>query len=111
VPERWIKESTTCHVRAADMAARGPSGYGYLWWIPSESRQGPEWVGSFLANGNYGQHILGLPALDMVIVHRRAVTDEFAIARNIGRTNAAPVGGEANFLSIADKIVAAAKPV
>jgi len=27
-------------------------------------------------------YILGLPALDIVVVHRRLVTDEFAVQRN-----------------------------
>jgi hypothetical protein len=39
------------------------------------SRGGTEWIDSYLANGNFGQFILGLPAIDMVIVHRRAVTE------------------------------------
>jgi CubicO group peptidase (beta-lactamase class C family) len=85
-------------------------GYGYLWWKPSETRSGPEWVGSWLAYGNYGQFILGLPAMETVIVHRRAVTDEFAIARNMGKTQASPAGGPFEavaFLAIADMVVAA----
>ena len=106
IPAAWVKESTTVHVRAADMAGRAGSGYGYLWWKPSEGRKGSEWAGSFLANGAFGQHILGLPAIDTVIVHRRAVTDEFAIARNLGTTDARPAGGEVDFLAIADMIVA-----
>ena len=88
------------------MAAGRESGYGYLWWLPSDSRIGPAWVGSHLANGNFGQHILCLPAIDTVIVHRRAVTDEFAIARNLGRTNASPAGGNVDFMKIADTILA-----
>jgi hypothetical protein len=49
-----------------------------------------------------------MPAIDTVIVHRRAVTDEFAIARNEGRTTASPTAvSNADFLKIADDIVAA----
>lgn len=111
VPATWVKESTAAQVRAVNMVARSDgNGYGYLWWIPSETRTGDEWAGSFLANGNYGQFILVLPALDTVIVHRRAVTDDFAIARNLGQTQASPAGGgvsAADFLKIADMIVAA----
>ena len=64
---------------------------------------------SFLANGNFGQFILGLPAVDMVMVHRRAVTDQFAIARNLGKTDASPAGvafGADDFLAIADMVLA-----
>lgn len=108
IPAAWVKESTALHVKATDMEGRnGDVGYGYLWWKPSESRRGPEWVDSFLANGNFDQYILGLPAIDTVIVHRRAVTDEFAIARNLGKTKDSPAGGRVDFLSIADMVVAA----
>jgi len=106
VPADWVAESTKRRVKAVDMAGRGDSGYGYLWWLPSDSRTGPEWAGSYMASGNYGQIILCLPAIDTVIVHRRAVTDEFAVARNLGHTNAAPAGGNVEFLKIADAIVA-----
>ena len=107
VPAPWVAESTKRRVRAIDMAARSESGYGYLWWLPADTRTGAEWVGSYLANGNFGQYLLCLPAIDTVIVHRRAVTDEFAVARNLGQTNAAPAGGAVDFLKIADAIVAA----
>ena len=105
IPADWIVESTKHHVKAADT---GGLGYGYLWWLPSDVRTGREWANSYEANGNYGQYILVMPEIDTVIVHRRAVTDEFAIARNEGRTNAAPapVTNDA-FLKVADAIVAA----
>ena len=106
IPANWVAESTKLHVRAA--ATGGGSGYGYLWWLPSETHLGTEWVGSFEANGNYGQYILGMPAIDTVIVHRRAVTDEFAIARNEGRTTVSPTAvSNADFLKIVDDILAA----
>ena len=43
------------------------------------------------------------------MVHRRAVTDDFAIARNIGRTNANPSGGEIAILPVIDAVVVALK--
>ena len=108
VPSAWVKESTALQVRASDMHDGGGSGYGYLWWIPSESRRGPAWEGSFYAQGHFGQQILCLPAVDMVIVHRRAVPDELAIARNLGWTKARipDVSGEQS-LKIADAALAA----
>jgi CubicO group peptidase (beta-lactamase class C family) len=108
IPASWVKESTRQYVKAADLHGvfkNGPLGYGYLWWT-AESRTGPEWAGSFLAAGNFGQYILVLPALDMVIVHRRAVTDEFAIARNLGKTEFEPPGVRLpDFLKVADVVV------
>ena len=79
----------------------------YLWWIPA-TRTGPQWAGSFMASGQFGQYILVLPAIDVVIVHRRAVTDEFAVRRNLGKTAFTPVPVTASeFLNVADMIVAA----
>jgi len=106
VPASWVKESTTMKVPGSKIAGDHSEGYAYLWWIPTESRKSPQWVGSYAAQGNYGQYIVCLPALDMVVVHRRAVTDEFAIARNVGTTKASPAGGEVSILPIVDQIVA-----
>ena len=104
VPEAWVKESTAVHVKQANKE----NGYGYLWWLPSANRKAPEWAGSFTANGQFGQYIVALPALDLVVVHRRAVADEYAIARNSGRaTYDAP--GTVSILPIVDQVVAALK--
>jgi hypothetical protein len=44
----------------------------------------------------------------MVIVHRVAVTDEFAVARNLGTDLSSPKGvSAAEFLKIADAVLAA----
>jgi CubicO group peptidase (beta-lactamase class C family) len=110
IPGDWVRASTTPRVSAADINGplkNGPLDYGYLWWLPNQQR-GPEWSRSFLAFGNYGQFILGLPTLDTVIVHRRAVSDDFAIARNLGRDVSSPKGVSVpQFLIIADAILAA----
>ncbi len=106
VPEAWIAESTALRVKAEDVAANSPLGYAYLWWVPSESRKGPAWVGAFQASGNFGQAILCLPAIDTVVVQRRAVPDELAIARNLGRTRIEPPSvSAADRLRIADMVV------
>lgn len=87
VPGDWVGESTRSHVPAARMsnAYPGIAGYGCLWWVPEVPPGKPWWTGAFMAVGHFGQYILGLPEIDMVIVHRRAVPDEMAIARNAGR--------------------------
>jgi CubicO group peptidase (beta-lactamase class C family) len=107
VPAAWVKESTEPRVPATSVGRGGELSYGYLWWIP-ETRKTPPWAGSFMASGQFGQFILVLPAIDTVIVHRRAVTDEYAIARNLGKTKFEPprVLGP-DFLKLADKVVAA----
>ena len=110
VPAAWVADSTRLHVPAADLHGpfrNGPLGYGYYWWIP-ETRTAPAWAGSFLASGQFGQYILVLPALDTVIVHRRSVTDDFAIARNLGTDTSTPRPvTSAEFLRLADAVVAA----
>ena len=105
VPATWVAESTA--TRFPDADPKSGIGYAYLWWKPGECRKSPAWAGSFLANGHFGQFILGLPAMDTVIVHRRAIPDELAIARNIGTTKAnIPAVKVDQFLRIVDQIVA-----
>ena len=84
------------------------AGYSYLWWIPVVTNDTPEWRGAFVAAGHFGQFILGLPALDMVFVNRRALPDELAIARNDGsfKEELAAVTME-DFLSVADLLISA----
>jgi CubicO group peptidase (beta-lactamase class C family) len=107
VPAAWVKESTEPHVPASSVGRGGELSYGYLWWIP-ETRKTAPWLGSFMASGQFGQFVLVLPAIDTVIVHRRAVTDEYAVARNLGKTKFEPprVLGP-DFLKLADMVVSA----
>jgi CubicO group peptidase (beta-lactamase class C family) len=83
----------------------GTCDYGYLWWLPREP--GPQWEGAFLAAGNYGQFLLVLPAIRSVIVHRRFVSDSFAIARNTRNAAASPAPvTHAEFMDLARALVA-----
>jgi CubicO group peptidase (beta-lactamase class C family) len=84
VPEWWVAESTTAQVGPGGDA---PMGYGYLWWIPPALPPG-----AFLAIGNFGQYLLGIPP-DIVIVHQRAVADDVVLARSQGTAPANPVDG------------------
>ena len=107
IPADWVKESTKPRVAAANVGRGGELAYGYLWWIPATRTSAP-WAGSFMASGAFGQFILVLPTIDTVIVHRRAVTEEYALARNLGKTKYEPVRIQgSDFLKIADMIVAA----
>ncbi len=105
VPEAWVSESTKMHVTPERTKSKEGLGYGYLWWIPTSTT--PALKGSFLMNGNFGQFVLCMPAIDTVIVHRRAVTDEFAVARNLGKTTYEPTKvNAAEFLQIAEMAIA-----
>lgn len=106
VPANWVREMTATRVTPAQ--TRMDFGYAYLWWKPGEVRTAPAWRDSFLALGNYGQNILVMPARDVVVVHRRYVTDEFAIARNLGETQIDKVGvSNAQFMRVCDLMVEA----
>ncbi len=111
IPSPWVKESTALHVKSAALSnMSGVMGYAYMWWKPTVSKQQPEWADSYLAVGNHGQFILGLPAIQTVVVHKRALPDEFAIAINTGRTKSQPIGGPLTYvdlLTLADIIIGA----
>jgi CubicO group peptidase (beta-lactamase class C family) len=83
VPSEWVAASTTQHV---GLDAGAPMGYGYLWWIPPVLPKG-----SFLAIGNWGQYLLGIPP-ETVVVHQRAVSDGLVAARAGGSAPAGPDG-------------------
>ena len=78
VPETWVRQSTSVITLSGEMnppAMRAERvGYGYLWWVP-EVESGNPLAGSYAARGAYGQYILVVPRLDLVVVHQRAVED------------------------------------
>lgn len=84
VPAEWVRQSTS---RRIEPGPNLPLDYGYLWWLPRM------WPGSFLAAGNFGQFLFCLPSRNIVIVHRRTVSDEFAVRRNQTMDAASTVDG------------------
>ncbi|HEX6940570.1 MAG TPA: serine hydrolase [Longimicrobiales bacterium] len=88
VPRDWVHESTRPITRRTEMnperRREGPFGYGYLWWVFDDPSLGPAYEGAFTGLGAYGQHILVMPALDLVVAHktrpgrgRRVTHEEF----------------------------------
>lgn len=78
VPELWVRLSTRVVIPPEDFhpdswrqqdVARG-EGYGYLWWTRVRTDTADALDGSYGAEGSYGQHILVIPKLDMVIAHK-----------------------------------------
>jgi len=47
-------------------------GYGYLWWLLEEPA-GSILAGAYSARGAFGQYIMVVPKLEMVIAHKRAL--------------------------------------
>lgn len=88
VPAAWVRESTRAITRVHEMnperRREGPFGYGYLWWVFDRPELGPAYEGAYTGLGAVGQHILVMPALDLVIAHktvpgegRRVTHEEF----------------------------------
>jgi CubicO group peptidase (beta-lactamase class C family) len=74
VPREWVRESTRLVTPRAEMNPErhrdGSLGYGYLWWIFDAPALGPAYEGAYVAHGAFGQHILVVPALDLVVAHK-----------------------------------------
>jgi CubicO group peptidase (beta-lactamase class C family) len=95
VPQAWVHTSTSVKVSSSDLTGlfKGrPLGYGYLWWLPEARSSNEDWAHSFLAAGNYGQFILGLPQPEIVEKLNRAVNA--ALTDPKVQTRLAKLGGE-----------------
>jgi CubicO group peptidase (beta-lactamase class C family) len=70
----WIDTLVATHTPRAEMhpesVRNGPFGYGYMWWVFDEASNGPEYKGAYAARGHFGNYIVVLPALGMVISHK-----------------------------------------
>ncbi|HEY9518498.1 MAG TPA: hypothetical protein VIQ98_04535, partial [Gemmatimonadales bacterium] len=64
---------------------RGPFGYGYLWWVWDGPHAEGVYRGAYAAHGAIGQHIVVIPALDLVVAHKTAPgqRDEAGRARTV----------------------------
>ncbi len=62
VPTEWVEESTTVKNNGE---GDGTGSYGYQWWIRSFGAQGYR---CYYAFGAFGQYILAVPDLDLVVV-------------------------------------------
>jgi len=98
VPSTWVRESTTALTPVSEMnppvRRDGPFGYGYLWWVFDRPELGPEYQGGYTGLGAIGQHILVLPALDLVVAHKTRPGQDESVSH-------------ARFLEIVDLIVKA----
>ena len=62
VSEKWVKASTTPHVRIDD-----DTRYGYLWWL-KDFKAGARSYSAYYMSGNGGNKVAVFPALDMAVV-------------------------------------------
>jgi CubicO group peptidase (beta-lactamase class C family) len=105
IPADWLRLSTSTLVPSGAMnpvaARRAGMGYGYLWWtleVPPESPL----AGSYSARGAYGQYIMVIPKLDLVVAHKRAVFD--------GRTGSTEAVSWIQFMGAVERVIAARCP-
>jgi len=48
----------------------GPYGYGYLWWVWDGPQATGAFEGAYDAQGAFGQYIIVMPKLDLVVAHK-----------------------------------------
>lgn len=74
VPADWVEESTRPFTRVHEMnpprRREGPFGYGYLWWVWDAPHDTGAFKGAYAGHGAIGQHIVVMPALDIVVAHK-----------------------------------------
>ncbi len=102
-PKNWVTTITTSFTSTKEMKEfKSPYykdgaymryfGYGYLWWVWDTPNNKGAYEGAYTAQGNFGQYITVLPALDLVIAHK---------------TKAAYERYTSNYLTILTKLIAA----
>src|SRR5215216_76648 len=78
IPESWVRRSTRVVTRPAEinppglraMAIRDGFGYSFLWWNRVRPDTTDIFHGAYAAEGAFGQYILVVPKLDMVVAHK-----------------------------------------
>lgn len=98
VPTDWVRESTRPVTRREEMnpdhRKDGRWGYGYLWWVFDDPEQHPAYDGAYVGLGAVGQHILVVPELDLVVVHKTVPGDGRRVSHE-------------QFMEVADMIIEA----
>jgi CubicO group peptidase (beta-lactamase class C family) len=76
IPADYVRESTRAYTPRLEMNPErrrsGPFGYGYLWWVFDNPSLPAVYDGAYIGLGAVGQHMLVMPALDLVVVHKTA---------------------------------------
>ena len=78
VPASWVRRSTRTVTPPAEMNPPGlraqalafGQGYSFLWWTRSRPDTTDAMHGAYAAEGAFGQYILVVPKLDMVVAHK-----------------------------------------
>jgi len=74
VPADWVVESTRVFTPLSEMnppeRRSGPYGYGYLWWVWDGPHATGAFEGAYGGHGAFGQYIIVMPKLDLVVAHK-----------------------------------------
>src|SRR5690349_14269739 len=81
VPESWVRRSTRTVTPPGEMNPPGiraqalafGQGYSFLWWTRLRPDTTDALHGAYAAEGAFGQYILVIPKLDMVVAHKVVV--------------------------------------
>lgn len=86
VPADWVARSTSLITPRAEMnppgRRNGAYGYGYMWWVFDNPELPEAYRGGYTGLGAVGQHILVLPALDLVVAHKTVPGDGRSVSHN-----------------------------
>jgi hypothetical protein len=78
IPASWVRRSTRTVTPPAEMNPPGlraqalsfGQGYSFLWWTRVRPDTADVFHGAYAAEGAFGQYILVVPKLDMVVAHK-----------------------------------------
>lgn len=70
----WVDEMVAPHTQNEEMnptstRATGME-YGYMWWVFDDDKTSPAFKGAYAGRGHFGQYLVVLPELNMVISHK-----------------------------------------
>ncbi|CAN5802535.1 hypothetical protein BH23GEM9_BH23GEM9_16740 [soil metagenome] len=86
IPSAWVYESTRAFTPRSEMnpvrRRTGAFGYGYLWWVFDNPELPDAYHGAYIGLGAVGQHLLVMPALDLVVVHKTAPGGGRSVSHN-----------------------------
>ena len=91
IPQSWVHRSTQTVTPPAEMNPPGlraqalafGQGYGFLWWTRLRPDTTDAMHGAYAAEGAYGQYILVIPKLDMVVAHKVVVRGNAAADQSV----------------------------
>jgi hypothetical protein len=86
VPRDWVRESNRAITPRTEMNPErrrtGAFGYGYLWWVFDNPELPDVYDGAYTGLGAVGQHILVMPALDLVVAHKTEPGEGRSVSHN-----------------------------